>query len=519
MNEYGDALMTGFRRAFKIIVSLFFLPAILAASSCAPSSDEAVIQWNLVKIRISDKEIIEEVEQDSTAMSLVRQIRSLDYRFVSNIEPGFLWVIVDDDDLRSLYDRGYELDEIMREGEWELFKRMVWGPHMELPDGYHTYGEIIDELRSFQLRFPEIIHLESIGRTQGFGEEIFALKVSDNAATREDEPRILFSAAIHGNEIMGTELCMALIDELVDGYGRVDYITRAVDGLEIWFVPVINADGYSISTTDHPMWRKNARDNNGDGRLSDGDGVDLNRNFDFSFETGGSGDPSSRFYRGTAPFSESEARMMATFVENEKFLFSVTYHSAEARVYYPWRISRNGEKKYSSEDILLTGIAEGIAGRIRCLNDEYYYEAVRNTFDDAYTTNYYYGVLGTLEFMIELGKYDHMYPKPVLERIINNNRPGVHYLLERAHGPGLTGVVTDSMTGEPALAIVRILPFDTGDITPRTTDPATGRYFRVLQPGEYSLEIEAEGIVVKRIETVVVENEGWTVLNVMINRR
>ncbi len=511
--------MTGFRHVFKIVVSLSFLPAILAASSCTPSSNDAVKQWNLVKLRISEKSVIEEIEQDSTAMSLVRQIRSLDYRVVSNIEFGFLWVIVDDDDLRSLHDRGYDLDEVMREGERELFKRMVWGPRMELPDGYHTYGEVIDELRSFQLRFPEIAHLESIGRTQGFGKEIFALKISDNAAIREDEPRILFSAAIHGNEIMGTELCMALIDELVDGYGRVDAITRAVDGLEIWFVPVINADGYSISTTDHPMWRKNARDNNGDGRLSDGDGVDLNRNFDFNFETSGSGDPSSRYYRGTAPFSESGVRAMATFVGNEKFLFSVTYHSAEARVYYPWRISRHGEEKYSSEDILLTGIAEAIAGRIRCLNDEYFYEAVRNTFDDAYTTNYYYGVFGTIDFMIELGKYDHVYPKPVLERIINNNKPGVHYLLERAHGPGLTGVVTDRMTGEPASVIVRILPFDTGAVTPRTTDPATGRYYRVLQPGEYSLEIEAEGMVVERIESVVVGDGGWTVLDILINRR
>ena len=41
-----------------------------------------------------------------------------------------------------------------------------------------------------------------------------------------------------------------------------------------------NPDGYDYTfTPGNRLWRKNLRDNNGDGVITAGDGVDLNRNF------------------------------------------------------------------------------------------------------------------------------------------------------------------------------------------------------------------------------------------------
>ena len=41
-----------------------------------------------------------------------------------------------------------------------------------------------------------------------------------------------------------------------------------------------NPDGYDFTFTEgNRLWRKNLRDNNGDGQITVGDGVDLNRNF------------------------------------------------------------------------------------------------------------------------------------------------------------------------------------------------------------------------------------------------
>jgi len=347
--------------------------------------------------------------------------------------------------------------------------------------------------------------------------KIYALKLSGNSKNKDSIPKVLFSAAIHGNEVMGTEICLKLLKSLCSKYRIDEKYTRYIDELELWFVPVINADGYNISTTIHPMWRKNARDNDGDGKLSLADGVDLNRNFDFYFTSSGSSDPASKYYRGISPFSESESKMMADLVEQNKFIFSFTYHSAESRIYYPWRNVGLDNTVYSPGDKLLNQLAENIAGRIKCINEDYFYEPVRNIRNASYTTNYYYGILGTIDFMVELGKYDHVYPAKQLEKIFEHNLPGALYLLDRSLGPGLMGKVTDHNTGKPLHAVIKILEFDNSETSPRKSHPGTGYYFRVLDPGIYNIEISAENMQTRIIKNVRVNDTGWTEFNIRLN--
>ena len=59
---------------------------------------------------------------------------------------------------------------------------------------------------------------------------------------------------------------------------------------------VANPDGYQYTFTNERLWRKNLRDNNGDGQTTVGDGVDPNRNWPAHFkydEEGSSKIPSS----------------------------------------------------------------------------------------------------------------------------------------------------------------------------------------------------------------------------------
>jgi hypothetical protein len=59
---------------------------------------------------------------------------------------------------------------------------------------------------------------------------------------------------------------------------------------ELWFVISANPDGYQYTFDHERLWRKNLRDNNGDGQITVGDGVDPNRNFDskWGFDNEGS---------------------------------------------------------------------------------------------------------------------------------------------------------------------------------------------------------------------------------------
>ena len=105
-----------------------------------------------------------------------------------------------------------------------------------------------------------------------------------------------------------------LVHHVLDSYDTDRDIRRLVNSTEMWFVPVANPDGYDWTfQPDQRMWRKNLRDNNGDGVLEVGDGVDPNRNYPtkWGYDNEGSSDnPASDTYRGTAPASEPETRAL-----------------------------------------------------------------------------------------------------------------------------------------------------------------------------------------------------------------
>ena len=152
-----------------------------------------------------------------------------------------------------------------------------------------------------------------IGETLN-GQEILALKVTKDATKRRDgrRPAVLYASAQHAREWITPEMTRRLMHHVLDGYGTDPEITELVDTTELWFVPVLNPDGYDFTFTEgNRLWRKNLRDNNGDGQITVGDGVDLNRNFAVKWgydNEGSSADPASDTYRGTGPDSEPETQ-------------------------------------------------------------------------------------------------------------------------------------------------------------------------------------------------------------------
>ena len=95
-------------------------------------------------------------------------------------------------------------------------------------------------------------------------------------------------------------------------------------------MPVLNPDGYQYTFDTERLWRKNLRDNNGDGQISVGDGVDPNRNFPshWGYDNEGSSPiTSSETYRGPSAASEPETKAMVGLFGRIGFAFMVNYHS------------------------------------------------------------------------------------------------------------------------------------------------------------------------------------------------
>ena len=464
----------------KPLRNLLLLLMLTSLTVTVPAAEKSAktVRTRLLKIKLNEKEM--------------RSLRGFDIKFATGLLDSFSFVVVTEAEKALLDERGFEFTELAQsENEVDLYKRALYGPDMKLDPVYHTYDEILAELKTLREKYPDLVYLRKIGRTTQEKRDIWAVKISDNAAAEEDEPAIQFSGAIHADEIAGPEICMALINFLLKNYGIDFTATHWVNANEIWVIPVINVDGHHVVTHNiDPRWRKNTRDLNGNGKLDyPADGIDLNRNFDFNWAHGGSSDSASVRYRGEMPFSEGECRAVRDLAAAQKPVLSVTYHSQGQVVFYPW----DWRGRPAPDDELIQQLAHGLAGKIQTLKADTTYAAFPGAGTVGQTYPWLYGVNGTIDLVVETGEKWHIFPEVDLEKIVTANLQGVFFLLNQMNGSGLTGRVTDAETGQPLNAEVFLPDIDTEDISRRHADTRFGRFFRPLLPGTHRVIVSFPG--------------------------
>ncbi len=364
---------------------------------------------------------------------------------------------------------------------------------------YHTYEEVVDDLVMYATTYPELTLLDTLGYTATLNRMILALKISDNAQEKEDEPVALFVGVHHAEEVLGCELTMALIDTLLSNYYSDSHIQEIVNTTEIWCLPMLNPDGHwVVMTLQDTSWRKNLRDNNGNGEIDlDFDGVDLNRNYDFNWDLGGDTVPSGYFYRGPFPFSEPETQALRDLCESELPLVVVNYHSPSYSrgeiVYFPW-IWSGHNPPLSPDHPHLLQIAKGMAESIENDAGNGHYLAVVGEAEMGAARNWQYGVLGTSALNIEICSFKTQPPGDSVDDIVRRNLDGIFWLFDRIHRSGVKVHVVDSETGLPIVAEVTIDEIDgDGPPPPRETHPKTGSSYRLLNPGDYTLRVHKDG--------------------------
>ncbi|MEU7277853.1 M14 family zinc carboxypeptidase [Streptomyces sp. NPDC045431] len=207
---------------------------------------------------------------------------------------------------------------------------------------------------------PALTKVVSLGKTVK-GQDILALKLTKAAQKSKDgsKPATLYLSNQHAREWITPEMNRRLLHHYLAGYGKDPRITRIVDTTELWFVLSANPDGYDFTHADpaNRQWRKNLRDNNGDGRITPGDGVDLNRNFSYKWgydDEGSSPDPADETYRGPGPMSEPETKALDAFQKRIGFQYGINYHSAAQLILYGvgWQVATD-----TPDDVPLKALA------------------------------------------------------------------------------------------------------------------------------------------------------------------
>ncbi|MFF2849276.1 M14 family zinc carboxypeptidase [Streptomyces sp. NPDC058001] len=212
---------------------------------------------------------------------------------------------------------------------------------------YSGKGGLQEEIVKTGQAHPDLTKVVSIGKTVG-GQDILALKLSKGARTSKDgaKPSVLYMSNQHAREWITPEMTRRLMHYYLDNYRKDSRVKKLVDSTELWFVLSANPDGYDFTHASdaNRQWRKNLRDVDGDGQITSGDGVDLNRNFAYKWgydNEGSSPEPASETYRGASPMSEPETTALDRFQKRIGFTYGINYHSAAQLLLYGvgWQVA------------------------------------------------------------------------------------------------------------------------------------------------------------------------------------
>ncbi|MEM7186860.1 MAG: M14 family zinc carboxypeptidase, partial [Bacteroidota bacterium] len=214
--------------------------------------------------------------------------------------------------------------------------------------------EVLDELDEMVALYPNLITAKSnISNflTEGTpdnsttppigGNGIKWVKISDNPnSSNEGEPQILYTSIHHAREPASLSQLIFYMWYLLENYDSDTEVQSIVDNTELYFVPVVNPDGYLYNEKTDPngggFWRKNRKNSTG---------TDNNRNYNYFINgdpgngvwggPGSSSNPTSQTYHGTGPFSEIENQAMKWFVEQHDFVMAFNNHTSGQLLYYP----------------------------------------------------------------------------------------------------------------------------------------------------------------------------------------
>ncbi|AWH75168.1 hypothetical protein DCS32_13640 [Dokdonia sp. Dokd-P16] len=346
--------------------------------------------------------------------------------------------------------------------------------------GYLTYQELLDELDDMAEQYPDLITARapiSNFLTEGLpddgvtpsigGNPIYWLKISDNPESEETEPEVLYTSIHHAREPMSLMQLVYYMWYLLENYDTDEEVQAIVNNTELYFIPVINPDGYLYNELTDPdgggLWRKNRKN---------GHGVDNNRNYDYHINgnpndgswggPGSSSNTNNETYHGSGPFSEVETQAVKWFVEQHDFVIALNNHSFGELVYYPFG--------YADVDTLDDDLFQGIGDALTSVNG---YNAFNDFPFAGDSDDFMYGTVGTHDkifaFTPEIGTSFW----PPSSSIISTSQNMMFLNLTAAQIAGNYGKLTETsptFTGESAslstsFDLERLAVENTGDFT------------------------------------------------------
>ncbi|KAB1276549.1 Adipocyte enhancer-binding protein 1 [Camelus dromedarius] len=396
---------------------------------------------------------------------------------------------------------------------------------------HHSYKDMRQLMKVVNEQCPTITRTYSLGKSSR-GLKIYAMEISDNPGDHElGEPEFRYTAGIHGNEVLGRELLLLLMQYLCreyrDGNPRVRSL---VHDTRIHLVPSLNPDGYEVAAqmgSEFGNWALG---------LWTEEGFDIFEDFPdlnsvlwgaeerkwVPFRVPNNNLPIPERYLSPEATVSTEVRAIITWMEKNPFVLGANLNGGERLVSYPYDMARTP----SQEQLLAAAMAaargedEEEVSEAQETPDHAIFRWLAISFASAHLTmtepyrggcqaQDYTGGMGIvngakwkprsgtindfsylhtncLELSIYLGcdKFPH---ESELPREWENNKEALLTFMEQVHR-GIKGVVTDEQGIPIANATISVSGINHGVKT-----ASGGDYWRILNPGEYRVTAHAEG--------------------------
>uniref|UniRef100_A0A8C6RU25 Adipocyte enhancer-binding protein 1 n=1 Tax=Nannospalax galili TaxID=1026970 RepID=A0A8C6RU25_NANGA len=396
---------------------------------------------------------------------------------------------------------------------------------------HHSYKDMRQLMKVVNEECPTITRTYSLGKSSR-GLKIYAMEISDNPGEHElGEPEFRYTAGIHGNEVLGRELLLLLMQYLCreyrDGNPRVRSL---VQDTRIHLVPSLNPDGYEVAAqmgSEFGNWALG---------LWTEEGFDIFEDFPdlnsvlwaaeekkwVPYRVPNNNLPIPERYLSPEATVSTEVRAIIAWMEKNPFVLGANLNGGERLVSYPYDMARTP----SQEQLLAAAMAaargedDEEGSEAQETPDHAIFRWLAISFASAHLTmtepyrggcqaqdytsgmgivngakwnprsgtinDFSYLHTNCLELSIYLGcdKFPH---ESELPREWENNKEALLTFMEQVHR-GIKGVVTDEQGIPIANATISVSGINHGVKT-----ASGGDYWRILNPGEYRVTAHAEG--------------------------
>lgn len=208
------------------------------------------------------------------------------------------------------------------------------------PYQVYTYEQMIEDAKKLQELYPNIIKLDTIGKS--LEERELLLIVLGNG-----EKKITLNGSHHAREYITTTFLMKMIEEYAHHYSNntdcENYnVKKLLDNVSIYIVPMVNPDGVSLvqkgecASKNPELVKKINEGNNFTSWKANGRGVDLNNQYPYGWENinNGKTGPSTAGFKGYSSLSEPETRALSDFSYSNPFLIYAAYHTQGEEIWW-----------------------------------------------------------------------------------------------------------------------------------------------------------------------------------------